>query len=453
MNIPNEAIQSQIEGLATLLILDDEVRKISTIREFGFFVTNETHRLISYHTACFWEMHKMIGVHLVSQSGIAELDVHAPTNQWLKQKIQTLADTPSSKEVRQYRAEELELGTDDLASVWPEALPRFLLWCPLLSKSGVLTGGIVFFNDIEFTDSEIKMLKWLIASYQYTWTVLTKPVTLTTWTEFRKKRYFRPLVIGIIIIIFFPIRITTHGTGTVVPKDPILINSPLQGVIQSFAVTPGERVKNGQLLITFDQTDLKSTLEVDQRNIQLTQAKLRTVINEGFNDKTKRSEVPVLQAQLAIDQAHFDYTNNLLAKTELKSPISGVVIFDSREDWVGQPVHTGERILEVANPDQVKLRITIPIADVIRLELGGKGDFFLFGKLNSMPVSLTSLGYNAKLLPNKVLAYQYDAEFVNQNDSPQIGAQGSVSLYGNHVPFIYYLIRRPLQALRQLLGI
>jgi len=447
----NETSQAQIEGLATLLVLDDEIRKLSTLREFGFFSTNETHRLIPYHTAYMWQMKEFIGAHLATQSGTAELDVQAPANQWLKQKINALLASSRAKEIYQFNFEQTE--TDVTAIDWPDSLPHHVLWCPFLSPSNDLSGGLILFRETPFTDSEIRMLSWLIASYQYTWQILTKPKMIPTWQKLKKKPYIYSIACILLVILFFPTRLSVFGNGTVSPKAPVLINAPMQGIIKSFAVSPGDQVKAGQLLFVIDKTDLQASAEVSNRDALLTEAKLRTAINEGFENKDSRAEVPILQAQLAIDKAHLDYTRELLAKTDVTSPIAGIVIFDSKEDWVGQPIRTGERILIVANPTSIKLKITVPVSSSIKLEMGAKGNFFLYGQLSSVPIHLTALGYNAKLMPNKILAYELEADFINPKDSVQIGAQGTVELYGHRVPFIYYLLRRPLQALRQTLGI
>ncbi|HEX2549679.1 MAG TPA: HlyD family efflux transporter periplasmic adaptor subunit, partial [Gammaproteobacteria bacterium] len=215
----------------------------------------------------------------------------------------------------------------------------------------------------------------------------------------------------------------------------------------------GNAVKKDQVLVTMDQTDLIASKEINKRDFSLTQARLRTAINESFVDKNKRTEVPILEAQLAIDQEKVKYTDELLNKTEVRSPIAGIVIFDSKEDWVGQPVQTGERVLMVADPNKVKLRISLPVNESIKLTIGNSGKFFVQGQLLALPVKISLLGYNAKLMPNKILAYQLEAIFTDNKNYPQIGAQGTVKLYGQRVPLIYYLLRRPIQALRQNLGI
>src|SRR4051812_20041583 len=133
---PNENTRPHMEGLATLLVLDEEIRKLSTVREFGFFSTNETHRLISYHTGYLWQLKDFVGTHVIAQSGTAEIDIHAPVNQWLMHKINQIRVSPLAKEIHQLECEGTEENTSDtVSSGWPIGLPHYLLWCPFLSKS------------------------------------------------------------------------------------------------------------------------------------------------------------------------------------------------------------------------------------------------------------------------------------------------------------------------------
>lgn len=452
----NGKTQSQIEGLATLLVLDEEIRKLKNLRELGFFTTNETHRLVPYHTAYLWQLKEYIGVHLVAQSGTPEIDIHAPTNQWLLTTIKKIRDTSLVKEIHQLDYEKLTAEAADSATLeieWPDSLPHFLLWCPFLDKSNQLIGGLILFRETAFTEAEVKMLRWLIESYQYAWLFLLRSQKLPSWQKLKEKPYFIALTLTILGILLFPTRISVFGDGTVVPKSPVLINAPMQGVIRNFAVNPGENVKAGQALLTLDKTDLLAAAEVSKKDYALTLAKLRTAINQGFDNKDSRAEVPIIQAQLEIDKANLEYANEMLAKADVKSPSAGIVIFESKEDWVGQPVRTGERILVVANPHQVELKIILPVANAVALSMGNKGEFFLYGQLSALPFHITRLGYNAKLMPNKILAYQLGADFDDSSDLPQLGAQGTVKIYSHYVPFIYYVLRKPLQAMRQTLGI
>lgn len=448
--ISNENTRAQIEGLATLLVLDDEIKRLSNLREFGFFSTNETHRLIPYHTAYLWEKKELLGVQLTAQSGIAEFDAHSSINLWLREVINQILSGPYEKEEHEFTVTDFE---KHIADHWPENLPSYFLWCPFTEKQQSPTGGLIFLREDSFTESERKMLKWLLNSYQYTWHNLVKPKARDRLQILKKKPYFIAVIITVLCIALFPIHLSVIGTGTVSAKNPALINAPMQGIIKSFAVSPGEIVKKGQLLVSLDNTDLLAAEKVNQRDFTLTEVKLRTTINESFQDDSKRLEIPILQAQLAINKAQLDYTKDLLQKTEIRSPIDGVVIFDSTEDWVGQPVQTGERILSVANLKDLKLKISLPVGERIQLKEGDSGNFFVSGHLQAISIKITALGYNAKLTPNKILAYEMEANFTDPHDLPQIGVQGTVKLYGNRVPLFYYLIRRPIQTMRSHLGI
>ncbi len=455
----NEKAQTQIEGLATLLVLDEEVRKLTNIREFGFFSTNETHRLIPYHTAYLWQFKDLIGTHLVAQSGTAEIDLHAPANRWVHHAINIIRRSSLEKEIHQLDFESFDNSSDETQphapeSGWPDVLPNYMLWCPFLNKAKQLTGGLIFFRETAFSETEVKMLRWLIESFQYTWLILVQPRKLPSLEILKEKRYLTGVCIIIGCILLFPTRLSVFGDGTVVPnKMQVLVNAPMQGVIKSFEVKPGDKVKAGQLLLTMDKTDLQAAAEVSKKDYLLTQAKLRTAINVGFDHKEGRLEIPIIQAQLDIDKTNLDYANELLAKTEVRSPITGIVIFESKEDWVGQPVQTGERILVVADPNQVELKIIVPVTNSMSLSVDNKGEFYMYGQFVPLPISIKSLGYNAKLMPNKVLAYQFSADFIKPSQLPQIGSQGTVKIYTHYVPLIYYFLRRPIQTIRGTIGI
>lgn len=454
----NKAKHSQIEGLATLLVLNDDIRKLATIREFGFYATNETHHLIPYHTGYLWSPKALTGIEIIAQSGIAEIDEHAPANQWLISTITNILKKPNATAMHQVdiHPTQTDMVGGELNLYALNAQDEFadhLLWCPFINKSNEIIGGLILFRETPYSDDEMKMLRWLIASYQYTWYMLQK----NRKTAFLKKLKEKPIIVTIcilvVVILLFPTRLTVIGTGTVTPMNPVLINAPMQGVIKSFNVTPGQKVKAGQLLLTLDKKDFESDVEVSKRDLQLTQARLRSAINEGFDNQSSRSEIPLLRAQLAIDQAHVDYTTELLAKTNITSPASGIVIFDSKEDWLGQPVQTGERILVVANPASTEITISLPVTNFIQMEVGSPGKFFPYGQLSTIAFTVRSLGYNAEIMPNKLLGYKIIADFISQKDSPQIGAQGTIEIYGKRVPFFYYILRRPLQSMRRMLGI
>jgi multidrug efflux pump subunit AcrA (membrane-fusion protein) len=456
-----------LEGLATLLVLQDQVKNLSNLKEFGYFTTNETHRLLNYNTAYLWKKGEAVNIQLLDQSEIAEIDLQSPSSQWVKDAIHAmLKKFDKANEIQALNFEESNQNSPekDLSSTsnvqldrkmmqhWPEMLPKYILWCPFLDTTNEISGGLIFFRENAFSEQEIKMFKWLANNYQYTWIVLTKTNLSRFYKWYKDKPYFKILATIFILTMLFPTHMSVAANATVESSNPAPISASIPGVIKEFLVKPGDTVKAGQLLMTIDKSDLLKAIAINQKKVLLTQVKLRSASNQGYDKTENRNEIPILEAQLAIDQAEMDYSKSLLTKADIISPIDGIAVFDSKEDWLGQPVQAGENILTIADPKHVKLKISLPVPDLITLEVGSKGKFYVFGQLSEIPVELTSLGYEAKMMPNKVLAYQFTAKFLDPSVAPRIGSQGKVHLYGNYVPLVYFLLRRPLQALRQTFG-
>lgn len=459
MNIP-----PNLEGLATLLVLQDQLKNLSTIKEFGYFVTNETHRLLHYNTAYLWKRGELYKIHLLDQSEIAEIDLQSPVSQWVSELIEDILKLDNSNKICAYDFTNKNKDIDNsssnsLSSIdeyilenWPEVLPHHILWDPFLDEANHISGGLILFRSVAFSEQEVKMFEWLGKNYQYTWMVLTQSKLSSFYKWYRGKPYLKVLGFIFLILMLIPIRLSVTANAIVESSDPVPINSPIPGIIKEFLIKPGEAVKKGQLLMIIDKTDLSKSVAINEKKVSLTTAKLRSNSNQGYEKSENRDQIPILEAELAVDQAELDYAKSQLAKADIKSPVDGIAIFDSKEDWIGQPILAGENILKIEDQNKLQLKIFLPVPDIIDLKQGSKGNFYVYGQFSEFPVELISSNYNAKLTPNKVLAYEFIAKFINSNDIPQLGSQGTVRLYGHYVPMIYFLLRRPLQTLRQTIG-
>ncbi|MCK5121672.1 MAG: HlyD family secretion protein, partial [Methylococcales bacterium] len=113
----------------------------------------------------------------------------------------------------------------------------------------------------------------------------------------------------------------------------------------------------------------------------------------------------------------------------------------------------GERILMVADPDDVELEVQLPITDAINLHNGAKVLLFLnIDPINPIEATLYYAAYQAQVTADELLAYRLKASFKGAGQLPRIGLKGTAKVYGDSVPLIYYLLRKPLTVLRQWLG-
>lgn len=452
----------KLEDLATLLVLQDQVKNLNTLKEFGYFTTNETHRLLNYAVAFLWKKGGVENIQILDQSEVAEVDEGSPIVKWVKDEIPEFLKLYNSNAIQLFdfdkeHKEELDEKLDlefraKMMKKWPELLPPYLLWCPLLDVTNAVSGGLMIFRDTPFTKKEFRMFHWLSNNYQYTWLVLIRTRLTPFYKWMHKKAHYKILAVILLIALLFPTRMSVTTTAIVESSDPAPINAPIAGIIKEFYVKPGDSVQSGQKLMLLDQNDLLKNLAIAEKKAMLTQAKLRSANNVGYTKTENRDEIPILEAELAVDLSEMDYSKSMLDKTNIVSPIRGIAVFESREDWIGQPIQAGEKVMDIVDPKNPELQISLPVPELIDLKVGSEGKFYPYGEFFEVPIVLTALGYNAKMTPNKILAYQYTAKFLDPNQVPRLGTQGTVHLYGRYVPFIYFLLRKPLQAFRQTFG-
>ena len=127
-----------------------------------------------------------------------------------------------------------------------------------------------------------------------------------------------------------------------------------------------------------------------------------------------------------------------------------MAVFANTNDWLGRPVHLGERVLSIANPERVEVDIFLALDDAIILQPGAKVRLFL----NTDPVSpleatLRYASYEASETSPGILAYSLKASFLDAGKKPRLGLKGVAKLYGDDTTLFIYLFRRPLTALRQ----
>lgn len=132
----------------------------------------------------------------------------------------------------------------------------------------------------------------------------------------------------------------------------------------------------------------------------------------------------------------------------------GIVIYSAPKDWLGKPVSVGERVMLIADPNNKKLDIELPVNDAINVSPGTRVKFYLnVDPLNPLDAKLRYVSYSAEETPGGDLAYHLKADFLKDQKIPRIGLKGTAKVYGERVSLFYYLFWRPIAWLRQTLGI
>ncbi|MGE4416254.1 MAG: HlyD family efflux transporter periplasmic adaptor subunit, partial [Marinobacterium sp.] len=132
----------------------------------------------------------------------------------------------------------------------------------------------------------------------------------------------------------------------------------------------------------------------------------------------------------------------------------GVAVLDDPMEWRGRPVKVGERIMLVADPEQIELEIMLPVKDSIVLSPGADIKVFLDNDpIHAWSAVLRHAAYEPRSTATQEVAYRLIADLTGDNQMlPRIGLKGTAKIYGERVSLFFYLFRRPLTSLRQWIG-
>lgn len=455
---------SQISGqpLGALLALGRHARQARDTQVLGFMAVNDTHALVAYRQAALW----LAQGGVKALSGVVQLEANAPYVQWLQGVCQHLSLTGAAPFV--INVLELPQG---LASEWSDWLPGYGLWLPLgfeesSEPSLMPVGGLLLARDTTWQESEIALLAEWMTIWSHAWhahhdanpwswrrwlAVLRgqfRPKQALVWWKQRRVHW----AAGVLALLVFPIRLTVLAPGELVPANPTVIRAPLEGVVGNFLVKPNELVKVGQPLFSFDDAALKSKLEVAQQSLSGAQAEYRQSAQLAVTDVKYKGQLALLMGKVEERQAEADYLQGQLARAHVLAPQAGMALFDDPSEWIGKPVATGERIMRIAVPDDVEVEAWLAVGDAVPLAAGAPVTLYLNASpLSSVTARLRYVAHDAVQRPDGSYAYRVRASLEGKTEH-RVGLKGTAKLAGHWVPLAYWVLRRPVAGIRQMIG-
>ena len=450
-----EAVDADSEpSLTKLISLERAARKATSIEHLAFVAVNETHRLIDYYQCLLWRCSPEGKVRIQSISGVSEIDRHSPAGLSLQRLVQVIFERQNDSVINPITRDHIP---SKMQQEWDEWLPAHGLWCPFVRPTGEIFAGLLITRDAAFEQAEISLLAPLVEAYAHAWSALEarEKTPYRGLLNLLRRRSLRIAALVVLIgVLALPIRESALAPAEVIPRQALLVATPVKGVIKEFHVQPNELVTGGQLLFSLDDTEFKSQHAIAAKSLEVARADYLRSAQKSFSDAQSKSEVELLRVRVEQKQLEKNYSETLLKRTKVRADRTGIAVFTDANDWIGKPVEIGERILMLADPEQAEIQIWLAVEDSINLEPGSEVQVFL----NTDPTSpLTAQIRQTSYQPNKTpegnLAFHLKAELEPAQEIPRIGLKGTAKVYGQSVSVFYYIIRRPLSALRQTLGI
>lgn len=439
MNAPVPGPLEQL--LAHYLKLERQARAAASIEVLSFSMVNDSQPLFGYRHGAL-----LIAGKVRALTGISVVEPNAPFVVFIERVAAQLANGERLGLPGAVAQDSVDSNSRD---DWQALSAPQAFWLPLKDRRGDVFGGLWLARDNPWSEAEQALLAQLGDCYSHAWRALqpSKPWRL------RWPARTRWAVAGaLFLLLLLPVRQSVLAPAEVVPRNGQIVAAPLDGVIAEFLVKPNQPVRAGEPLVRFDATVLKAQADVAERTLGVAEAELKANTQRAFSDADSSARLDLLAARVEQKRAERDYARDLLARSEVKAGRDGIAVFADAQRMLGKPIRTGERLMEIADPAQADLRIELPVADAIGLETGAEVALFLDSDpLHRHAAKLDRAAYEAQSTPAGQLAYRLDASF--DSAPPRIGLRGTAKLFGDRAPLALYLLRRPLAALRQAVGL
>lgn len=474
-----------ISALARLLHLARRARNAGSDAEMGFIAVNETRDLVAYRQAVLWDADRGA----LALSGVVAPEANAPYLLWLKHVVAHITAEPAAPDaVRIFTAGDLP---DLEAAEWADWLPPYALWLPFDTLGQ--RGGWLLARDEDWTEPEIALLTEWLALWLQAWALhhaqapqphwrrylsaaLAWRPSRTGWRErFRELmqqakrlrhadtwrtlgRWLRStrrgrILLGTCAVLLFPVRLSVLAPGQLVPADPSVIRSPMDGIVDRVIVRPNQRVKAGDVLLEFDRVTLASRLEVARQALATAETEYRQFAQQAVTDPKSKGQMAALQGRIEEKRAEAAYLEAMNQRSVVVAPRDGIALLDEPSEWTGRPVAAGERIMMVADEHAAEIEAWLAPADMIELPVGAAVTIYL----NTQPLSpvdgqLRYVAHEALPQPEGGYAHRMRARLDPGETAPRVGLKGSVKISGDFVPLVYWVLRKPLAAARSFVG-
>ena len=450
---PKTPNQDQESGLRLLLDFYTQLRQADTIGQLQLVIANEVGKITGARQVFVFSRNEKPKIETVS--GLATVSRSVPF-------INEIENIVRHLDKSNCLASRYEFGSDSASGEPNSPLSsypfRFLMWVPFARDEGEALGGMLLAREIPWQEHNRIIADQIVAAINYS---LAYQLLAANSGTPRKAKIWRSrkTVVAVLALLLalmaLPVSMKSLAPFEIVAQEPLIITSPLDGVIEDVLVEPGQSVIEGQPVLRFSDTVLKNRLEIARSDVEVSRAKLKKANQMAFEGDEGRQKLGLAIAELSLKEAQYKLARDQSEETIMRSDRAGVAVFSDRQSLLGKPVGVGEQLMSVADPEKVLVRINLHVSDSILLEEGAKVKLFLDSDpLVPRDAVVEYANYRAAPVADGSLAYAITARLADDDRTiPRLGIQGSAQLYGKTVPLFMYLFRRPLTSARQWLGL
>ncbi|MGE0698266.1 MAG: HlyD family efflux transporter periplasmic adaptor subunit [Hyphomicrobiaceae bacterium] len=438
-------------ALSLFLRLEAAAREAGDLTALRHLAANETRKLNRARQALVVEIDRNGKARVVAISSLATVNRQSEVVNGVEMLLARLGQDKGLADAAELRLPAYCDPDSALATSYP--FPE-LAWLPFLDRSGRVFAGLLLARDTPWTADEIAVTLRLAGVYAHAWRELA---TAASFTPRRRPAAIAGLAASglALLALLIPVPMSALAPVEIVAATPGIVASEMDGVVEALLVTPSARVEAGMPLVRLVDTAFRNKAEIASREVVVAEARVRQATILAFSDARSRHDLALAEAELALKKAELAYARDMLARSIVRAPISGIAVFADPKALVGRPVQTGERIMEIAEPSRVEARIDLAVADVVALAPRSPVRLFLdVDPLAPWSGEVVRSDYRAQPSQTDTLVFRAFASIAaDGRPPPRIGLRGTAQVRGERTVLGLYLFRRPLSSLRQWIGL
>lgn len=432
--------------------LQVEARRCADLDALRFAIVNSTRKLAGFDQAFLAEPAVGQSWTITRGSSVASVDRKSDVVRRIASWIEVCGTTPGKGTG--------EARLANLAEEAPQAAPALpfphALWLPIKARDGRILAALVALKSEAWRPQHSALLLPLADAYGHAWNALAPK---TAAPAARLKGYLTRARLALaaaclaLLAAFVPVPMSALAPAEIAAAEPMLVTAPIEGVIADIMVAPGEWVEKGLPILRFVDVKLRNDVEVARRNKAVAEARHFKVMQSSVATQKDMQELATTKAELDVAVAELKFAEDMLARSVIKAERSGLLIYAAKSDWIGKPVAVGERLMEIGDPASTEIKIDMPVTDAIAIDHGSRVSLFLDGSpLSSIEGRVYRTSYRPTPTADQQMAFRVYARFTDATPR-RIGMRGVARVENGTVSLWFYLLRRPISALRQRFGL
>lgn len=153
------------------------------------------------------------------------------------------------------------------------------------------------------------------------------------------------------------------------------VSAPYDAVVHEVLAHSGDKVKKGDLILTFDTQELY---------LKETEARSDVIRYDRESQKAragrKLADMGIAKARKLQVETKLKRIQYYLTQSKVKSPFDGIIIEGNKEDLLGAPISKGDLIFKIVQPTDIFLKLKINERYVDDIQIGDGGSLALLSR-------------------------------------------------------------------------